>query len=116
MVIRYPNEFKTINVHSLTQMSRTCDLMCSLEPFQRKALLLSLKQEDGDTLLKTLLILKAIRLDQLIRALDLTEETFSLLFPNLPLNNAEISAFLNCKEEQVVKLIAIAKRNVLRKL
>jgi hypothetical protein len=99
-----------------SHVGRISSIIFELRPYQRKALLLSLKREDGDTLLKDLLIIKAVSLQQLMDALEVTDKEFNSLLSRLPLESKEIALYLNCNEDQVRKLIRCAWTTILRAL
>jgi hypothetical protein len=102
------------SIDNLLMVKKACEVICQLRPYQRKALLLSLKQRDGHSLLNSLLIIKALTIKQLANALEITDTELDLLFPRLPLNNSEIAYLLSCQEHQVIRLINIASKTILR--
>jgi hypothetical protein len=113
--IMYTNEesnSEDVRFNYLLRMSKVCEEICSLPPYQRKALLLSIKDVNGCTLLISLLQLGAISIEQLTDALDINIQEFNLLLSNLPMNDVELARHLNCRADQVVKLRSISSRRI----
>jgi hypothetical protein len=101
----------TTNIYS-ERLKNAFAEVYKLPSSQRKALLLSLKDEGGDTLIKQLLVVKVITIGQLVRALEVSEEEFWSIFPRLPLMDLELSQYLNCTQRQLKCLLAVAAKAI----
>lgn len=90
------------------------ELICQLPVRQRMALLLNLKDENGDCLTMQFPILRIASIRQIAGVLELTPDQFAELWHDLPLEDARIAALLGIERQQVINLRKSARERLAR--
>jgi RNA polymerase sigma factor (sigma-70 family) len=89
--------------------------ICALPLEQRTALLLSLRNKQGDDMITLLTDVRVATLRQIAEALAMSAEALAQLWNALPLDDATIATRLGVTRQQVINLRQSARRRLLRR-
>jgi len=87
-----------------------------LQPNQRVALLLNLRDESGDSPLGVLSLLGIASVDELAPLVGMPREQFVDVLNRLPMQDTEIAALLHLTQQQVINLRKAARERLRRRL
>jgi RNA polymerase sigma factor (sigma-70 family) len=83
---------------------------------QRSALLLNLRDEQGQGVIELLPLTGVASIRQIARALDMADEQFAALWNGLPLDDAAIAGLLGITRQQVINLRKSARERLARRM
>jgi hypothetical protein len=89
---------------------------CALPPQQRAALLLNLRDGDGDNAIALFSLLGIASLDDVAAAIDLPLSQLARLWPRLPLDDLSIAELLGVTRQQVINLRLSARQRLARRM
>jgi hypothetical protein len=90
--------------------------ICQLPLPQRVALLLSIRDSQGRSVLTLFQITNTASMRQLAEALDMPAESFAQMWNDLPLGDATIARHLGATRQQVVNLRLSARKRLARRV
>lgn len=90
--------------------------ICKLPLGQRTALLLNLRDRQGQETVTLFAQLSIATIAEIAAALVMSSEQFAELWPALPANDAFIAAHLNCRRQQVINLRLSARRRLAKRM
>jgi DNA-directed RNA polymerase specialized sigma24 family protein len=90
--------------------------ICQLPLPQRAALLLSIRDSQGRSVLTLFQITNTASMRQLAEALSMTAESFAQMWNDLPLGDATIAEYLGSTRQQVVNLRLSARKRLARRM
>lgn len=87
-----------------------------LPPGQRLALLLNLRDSDGESVARLFPVVGVAGLKEIAGALDMDLATFSAMWTDLPIEDNRIAALLDVTRQQVINLRKAARARLVRRL
>jgi RNA polymerase sigma factor (sigma-70 family) len=87
-----------------------------LPPRQRTALLLNLRDEQGESAIAMLPILRIASLHQIAAALDMSAEELAAIWNELPLEDATLAERMGASRQQIINLRKCARERLTRRL
>jgi RNA polymerase sigma factor (sigma-70 family) len=107
---------ETDRIDQQLYLRQVCSEIQSLPIHQRAALLLNLRDQEGQELLTLLTEARAATLDQLAEALGISATKLAQLWNRLPIQDAEIAQELGLSRQQVINLRVSARRRLARRM
>jgi hypothetical protein len=97
-------------------IGRLWEEICRLPLRQRAALLLNLKDSEGNSRLEMFWLMNVASIRQIARALEMTDLEFAELLRELPLEDARIAERLDLTRQQIINLRKSARERLARRL
>ncbi|HJQ71050.1 MAG TPA: sigma-70 family RNA polymerase sigma factor [Blastocatellia bacterium] len=97
-------------------ITRLWEEICRLPLRQRAALLLNLKDGQGNSRLEMFWLMNVATIRQIARALEMTDLEFAQLLGDLPLEDAKIAERLGLTRQQIINLRKSARERLARRL
>lgn len=97
-------------------LRRSWTEIAALPPRQRRALLLQLRLDDGDSVTRLLSVLGIVTIEDVATALEMPLADLLALWNELPLEDQRIAAMLGASRQQVINLRKCARERLARRL
>ncbi|HYE74867.1 MAG TPA: hypothetical protein VEF04_16120, partial [Blastocatellia bacterium] len=97
-------------------LQRLWEEICELPPRQRAALLLNLRDGNGNTVVPLLPAVGIASIRQIAEALELTPQAFAGLWYDLPLEDSRIAELLGLTRQQIINLRKSARERLARRM
>jgi RNA polymerase sigma factor (sigma-70 family) len=98
------------------RLERVWQEVLQLPPRQRAALLLNLRDEQGESAIAMLPILRIASLHQIAEALDMSAEELAAIWNDLPLEDATLAERMGATRQQIINLRKCARQRLARRL